>query len=172
MEIKNEFILDKKLLTEAIYLSVSKNRFIDFVLAGALFVLGIIVCIIKTQAGEPIDWKVIIYFVCAVLLVVLGFTFHLSAVSQRYDKYKMAYGKEKWKRTTVFHSNRIDTVEKNKLVSSFKYSSITRIYESKNLYILMSKKEIAAIVKKDDESFTAGSLKETKEYVNRMMKIG
>ena len=98
MEIKNEFIIDKKLLTEAIYLSVSKNRFIDFVLAGALFVLGIIVCIIKSQAGEPIDWKVIIYFVCAVLLVVLGFTFHLSAVSQRYDKYKMSYGKEKWKR--------------------------------------------------------------------------
>ncbi|MDO5712818.1 MAG: YcxB family protein [Tissierellia bacterium] len=160
MEIKNKYEITKEIISEFMKRAMRILVIYSFVIGAIALVLSVVLY----RDGS----RLLLGMVTAsgVICLITGFIIVPYTVKEHMKQIEALHGKKKSQSSVTFTEEGIFLSEGDSSIKR-EYSNIIRVYETKNLWMLMFGKYIGIPVKKD--AFTKGSEKEFRRLMKKVL---
>ncbi len=156
---ENSFTITQEVYQEFLKASMGRYRKLYYLIGAVSFILGVFSFLGGTGPSA------LLFFVITVLCIFLPANTYRSSKKKKYTQQVEKNGGKPLERRVVFYMSGLEVFSNNGAHSVFRYGDITRIVESKSLYVLVVQKKLSLLVLKD--SFTKGTLEEWKTFMNK-----
>jgi len=157
---ENRTVITKEILTE-----FSMNTFKIYSKKLRMFLLVFtplcILCVVVESITKRFDFTSIFMVIASVFFIFIFFKGYIFRMKQNYKNFLGVYG-ELPQFTYTFSEDNLQGITSHSNVN-LNYSQITKIIETKNLYILMIEKQGLILIK---DSFTIGNSDDFKLFIS------